>query len=85
MPTASDFQIELDNMFQTATNSGVPHIDVKAGDLHRRVGDYPDGQKHRTPVCCSTMRKNMKSGDTILSVPPKGNGANLEIQYRIPR
>ena len=85
MPAASDFQTELDKIFQAAQKSGVPYVDVKASDLHRRVGDYPDGQKHRMPVCCGVMRNNMKSGDTIRHEPPKGVGPSLEIRYRIPR
>lgn len=37
------------------------------------------------PVCCSVMRKNMRTGDHILHKPPKGNGATLRILYHIPR
>ena len=82
MPTASDFKTELDKIFHAAQP---PHVDVKAGDLHRRVGDYPDNQKQRMPSCNTVMTKNMKPGDTILHQPPKGKGASLEIRYIIPR
>lgn len=83
-PTAQDFQDELNKIFTSAQNDGKSYVDVKSGDLHRRVGGYP-GTNHRMPVCCYVMRKNMRSGDEILDQPPKGNGATLVIRYRLPR
>jgi len=85
MPTSTDFQTELSNIIQAAEKSGAPYVDVKAGDLHRRVGDYPDPRKHRMPICCNVMRQNMKPNDTIRYAPPKGDGPRLEIRYRFPR
>lgn len=84
LPTASDFQTELNNIFISAQNKGVPYVDVKSGDLHRRVGGYP-GHNHRMPVCCEIMRRNMKKGDQILQQPPKEQGATLIIRYVLPR
>jgi hypothetical protein len=84
MPTASDFQTELNMIFQNAQNRGLPYVDVKSGDLHRRVGGYP-GHDHRMPVCCGVMRQNLNASDTVLSEPPKGSGATLKIRYQIPR
>ncbi len=83
MPTASEFQAELDDVFRAAEKDGLSCVDVNAGKLHRNVGGYPGN--HRMPVCCNVMRQNMKTGDVVLHEPPKGNGASLEIRYRIPR
>jgi len=83
-PTAQDFQRELDNIFATATKQGKTYVDVKAGDLHRRVGGYPR-PNHRMPVCCEVMKRNMKPQDQVLQQPPSGKGASLIIRYKLPR
>jgi hypothetical protein len=82
MPTDQDFQAELDRTLQSARARGLRDVVVRAGDLHRRVGGYPakDGN-HRMPICCRVMRANMKARDTILRMPPKRDGPNVEIRY----
>jgi hypothetical protein len=62
-------------------------VEINAGLLHRRVGDYPDSVRHRMPVCCRVMFEalDLGYGDTILEQPPNGQGANLTIRYRLPR
>ena len=82
--TAQDFQDKLDNIFASAQNQGKLYVDVKSGDLHRRVGGYP-GHNHRMPVCCEVMRRNMNIGDQILQEPPSGQGATLVVRYKLPR
>ena len=84
MPTADDFQKELDSIFSFAEAKRLTAIILKSGDLHRLVGDYP-GTNHRMPICCSVMRKNMKRGDEVMSEPPSGEGASLTIKYQFPR
>lgn len=86
IPNAWDFERELHNIFTSAQREGRSYVDVRSGDLHRRVGGYP-GPNHRMPTCCDVMRKNMDPtlGDRILEQPPKGNGANLVIRYMLPR
>lgn len=83
-PTAADFQAALDELLALAEQEGNLFVDVKAGELHRRVGGYP-GHNHRMPTCCDVMRGAMVAGDTVLYAPPKGKGATLEIRYRLPR
>lgn len=83
-PTAQDFQNKLKNIFTSAQSQGKPFVDVKSGDLHRRVGGYP-GHNHRMPVCCDVMRRNMKPRDQILQEPPSGQGATIVIHYKLPR
>jgi 5-methylcytosine-specific restriction protein A len=78
------FRKKLREIFALSTKAGKTKVVVNAGELHRLVGGYP-GTNHRMPVCCSTMRSEMRGGDTILQQPPKGNGASLSIEYYLPR
>ena len=84
MPTASDFQTELNNIFLSAQNKGLFYIDVKSDDLHKQVGGYSK-HNHRMPVCCEVMKRNIKKGDQILQQPQKGQGASLIIRYTLPK
>ena len=85
MPTADEFRERLYQLFQSAAQQGQKSLDVEAGKLHRLVGGYPNQGTHQMPVCCQVMRSEMKSGDSILRAPPKGNGASLAIRYALPR
>ena len=84
LPNAQDFQNELNNIFSSAQQQGRTYVNVKSGDLHRKLGGYPS-QNHRMPVCCDVMKKNMSQEDTILQQPPSGRGATLLIRFKIPR
>ena len=81
MPTADDFRHELHIISHEAFKQGLPSIEVSAGQLHRRVGDYP-GRNHRMPVCCEVMRAELAldAGDSVLDEPPSGQGASLTIR-----
>ncbi len=81
---AAEFRTALLNLLQEREKVEASSAVVKAGDLHRIVGGYP-GNNHRMPVCCAVMRSFMRSDDRFLYQPPKGNGASLEIEYRLPR
>ena len=37
-PTAKDFERALEDIFKIAQEQGKPHMDVKSGDLHKKVG-----------------------------------------------
>ena len=84
MANRDSFQEALDELFAFASEKGLRAITVQAGELHRLVGDYP-GQNHRMPICCAVMRDFMRAGDEIISAPPKGDGASLEIRYLFQR
>ena len=84
MPSANDFQLELDSIFAFAEAKLLTAIIISSRDLHRLVGGYP-GTDHRMPVCCNVMRKNIAHGDEVLSEPPSGTGATLTIKYQFPR
>jgi len=81
MPNAEDFRSTLEEIFSIAEITKLSGVVVKAGNLHRLVGDYPGN--HRMPICCNAMRQMMKEGDEILAAPPKVDGASLEILYRL--
>ena len=83
-PNSGGFGEELQALFAQATAHGQTSVDVRSGDLHRRVGGYP-GPDHRMPACCGVMRAEMREGDEILEQPPKGKGANFVIRYSLPR
>ena len=83
-PTAEDFENTLLKWLREAKEAGREYIDVRAGDLHRKVGGYP-GPDHRMPLCCDVMRRLMGPEDMVLEEPPSGYGANLVIRYYLSR
>lgn len=84
MPTQKEFREELRRTFWEAELGGQTRVEVKAGDLHRRIGGYP-GRNHRMPICCGVMRAEMQAGDKIVQSPPSGNGARFVVRYLLPR
>lgn len=84
LPTAEDFQEELNRILLSSRWKGMPYVDVESGYLHQQAGHYPN-RNHRMPICCRVMKSNMKEGDRILQQPPSGQGASLIIRYRLPR
>lgn len=84
LETSQTFHDALDRLFAAALENGQSTARVQAGELHRKVGGYPS-TNHRMPVCCAVMKRRMGEADAILVSPPKGAGANLTIEYRLPR
>ena len=84
VPTADDFRDQLAREFESAAVAGRDYVDIRAGDLHTKLGGYPD-PNHRMPVCCNVMHTEMGNGDKECESPSSGQGANLVIRYRIPR
>jgi hypothetical protein len=78
------FEDLIERQLAEAEARGAPSVCVNAGEVHRAVGGYP-GPDHRMPVCCRVMRDMMRDGDRVTSEPRKGQGASLEIEYRLPR
>lgn len=83
MPTAAEFRSELQAQLRAAELAGSPALDINAGALHRKVGDYP-GPAHRMPNCCSVMRQELRAGDSIVS-ERASDGASFTARYRLPR
>jgi 5-methylcytosine-specific restriction protein A len=84
MVTAEDFRNALIQIFQESQQKRVAFIDVRSGDLHESVGEYP-GPHHQLDVCCTVMWSFLDSEDKIITSSPLGDGANLVIRYHIPR
>jgi hypothetical protein len=82
MPSAADFERELQHRREVAETTGAQTMTITAAELHRAVGGYP-GPDHRMPSCCAAMRRAMNAGDRVLHEPSAGNGPSLEIEYRI--
>ena len=80
-PNRQDFQKCLDSLLETAKNDNLLFMDVKAADLHRLVGGYPNNGNHRMPICCSVMRDAMKKSDEELPNSLMKDGATLKIRY----
>jgi hypothetical protein len=78
--TTNDFRKAVRLLFVEAVQRGLPHLDVRSGELNKSVG----GQ-NQMPQVCSAMRSLKQDGDPIIESPPKGNGSRLVIRYRIPR
>jgi 5-methylcytosine-specific restriction protein A len=85
-PTRDDFKMDLYRMMNESIRQGRATAEINAGELHRRVGDYP-GPNHRMPMCCEVMRDAFAPdvGDAIVEEPPSGQGASLTIRYVLPR
>lgn len=86
-PAASNvtgFREALETEFRLASLAGRRSIIVRAGDLHRAVGGYP-GPGHKMPTLCRIMREVMGPRDRVVASPLRGAGANLLIEYVLPR
>jgi hypothetical protein len=82
--TSNPISVGLEAAFASAEASGAAFVEIRSGDLHRKVGGYP-GKSHRMPVCCALMKAAMLPRDRVVASPPRGAGANLVIEYRLPR
>jgi hypothetical protein len=76
-----DFQIHLNDILLSAQDKGFQFVDLKSGDLLKRVGAH----NHKMSLCCSVMKNEMRTGDKILHEPPSVQGASLIIRYKLPR
>jgi hypothetical protein len=81
---SDSFRNELRSIMKKAESLGLVAIDVKSGNIHRRVGGYP-GTDHRMPVCCEVMYSEMKDGDTVVAKTDSGHGASIVVRYGLPR
>ena len=83
MPIAKELRHQLVEVFRIAEKSVQTSVVVRAGDLHRVVGEYPDRKTHRMPVCSIVMRSAMRTGDVVVGEPRKGQGATPTIRYSL--
>ena len=89
MPTTAEFRNELRAQIQRAGKQGRPHIEVNAGELHRKLGGYPPkaGEPAASmPSCCAVMRAEHDQGEAeIIFETSSGYSASLTIRYLLPR
>ena len=85
MRSVQNFRMALKSQLYRAHKRGLSHIDIKAGDLHRRVGGSPEDPSHQMQSCCQAMYAEKKAGDVVIARPPEGEGAILTIRYKLPR
>jgi hypothetical protein len=83
-PGINDFRAALHKRLTETERNGESHCDVKAGELHREVGRYPDTDQDM-PTCCEAMRQAMTGKDRILEAPGNGVGPLLLVRYILPR
>ena len=82
----SQFRAALKEIFTEAMKDGKSSVAVKAGDLHKQVGGYPEPKSnHRMPIYCEVMYQEMGNRDEIMHSPQKGKGTSLTICYDLPR
>ena len=84
-PNIDDFRRRLRAELANAEKRGEVQRVISARELHNLVGGYAGTNNHRMPECCRAMRDEKHDGDEVIYAPPKGNGASLEIRYRLPR
>jgi hypothetical protein len=41
MPTTDEFRAELHAQIERTSRQGRPHVEINAGELHRKLGGYP--------------------------------------------
>lgn len=78
--TADIFKEELEGMLTSARENGLDCLEVKAGNLHRRVGGYPSG-KQQMRLCCQVMFQEMTERDEVYYAPTIGMGATMRVKY----
>ena len=78
------FRAALTKALAAAEREGFSAVEVRAGNLHKKLGGYT-GTDHRLPVCCEVMREAMKPADQVVIAPRGGKAENLTIRYRLPR
>jgi len=88
MPSSDEFREELSAQLKRATEQRRPHIEVNAGELHRKVGGYPSepGKQHSMPSCCNVMRDELRKGNAeIVFETDSGQSASFTVRYLLPR
>lgn len=84
MANAQEFRTELAKLLHDAAQAGLSFVDVRAGDLHETVQRLSPTRTGRMPNCCSVMRQEQQSGDSVISDRPT-DGPKFTIRYQLPR
>jgi 5-methylcytosine-specific restriction protein A len=87
-PTTDDFRAELRAQIRRAIRQRRPHVEINAGELHRKVGGYPpkSGENHAMSSCCGVMRAEFVHGkDAVIFETTSGRAPAYTIRYHLPR
>jgi len=82
MPSADTFRAEIEAQIHRAHQQERPHVEINAGELHRKLGGYPAVNAHQMPTCCHVLWSVYDSAkDNIVFRPESGYGPSLTIQF----
>jgi hypothetical protein len=87
-PSTDDFRAELSAQIDRAVKHGRPHVEINAGELHRKIGGYPPkaSENHAIPTCCNVMLDEFNRGNAeVIYETESGQAAALTIRYYLPR
>ena len=87
MLTASKFKLELNAQIERAMKHGRPHVEINAGELHRKIGGYPPkpGESHAMLSCCNVMRNELQRGNAEIIHETADDATALTIRFKLPR
>jgi hypothetical protein len=78
--SAQDVEKEIRRQWAEAQSKGAAHVDIRAGDLHSRLGG-----ENRVPQVCQVMNRLKDAEDPVIDGPPSGLSTRLTIRYILPR
>ncbi len=80
-PTEENFRELIQYIIEENKKLKNEFVDIKSGAIHTLLGSYP-GRNNRMKTCCDVMYKFTEElSHNIISSPPKGYGASLNIRY----
>ncbi len=81
MFSAHNVEEEIRRQWEEALAKRVPHVDIRAGDIHRQLGGTG-----RVPQVCQVMKRLMSHPeDRVVNGPPSGQGPRQTVRYVLPR
>jgi 5-methylcytosine-specific restriction protein A len=87
-PTTDDFRAELRAQIHRAIRQRRSHVEINAGELHRKVGGYPPkpGENHAMSTCCRVMSAEFVHGkDAVIFKTASSLAPAYTIRYNLPR
>ena len=86
MLTASKFKLELNAQIERAMKHGRPHVEINAGELHRKIAHPSQHEEfHAMPLCCTVMRNELQRGNAEIIHETADDATALTIRFKLPR
>ena len=70
--------VYLKDILEEAKANDISYIDIRSDNIAKELNS-----NNRMPTICGAMKKIMSGQDIIIETPPKGNGSNLVVRYKI--